>query len=402
MTIHSAKGLEFPVVFLVGLTEGIFPSFKSIEERKRLGLEEERRLCYVAITRAQKKLFILDSEGISPNGNKKTPSRFLNDIGTQNYKRIGIIEEDNQLKDKQTDDFLQQENEFLIGTEVYHHFFKKGKILSINKKKNSYLIQFDQFEQPRNISMNYFNQNKKQFVDENNKTIHDEPLKEDKFVFEKENENEIKMKQKDENITHKNEIQKPIKQTPIDLQNKEVQNEKQSENKNDIKKAKKKQDSFKINEIQEEVDNLWKRNDVPHQGWNCVGITDLGSAQGICQMCGKQIIRYVHHMVHPNYHPLNVGCICAGKMEGDIETAKKRENEFKNKEKRKENFLKLKWKTSRNGNSFLKNKKHHIVLYQSKDTYLWKYAMDGQFCNENYQTKQEAIEAAFEMLDSKI
>lgn len=80
-------------------------------------------------------------------------------------------------------------------------------------------------------------------------------------------------------------------------------------------------------------------------------------------MCGKQIIRYVHHMVHPNYHPLNVGCICAGKMEGDIETAKKRENEFKNKEKRKENFLKLKWKTSRNGNSFLKNKKHHIVLY---------------------------------------
>ncbi len=53
MTIHSAKGLEFPVVFIVGFTEGIFPSSKTIEERKEAGLEEERRLCYVAITRAR-------------------------------------------------------------------------------------------------------------------------------------------------------------------------------------------------------------------------------------------------------------------------------------------------------------------------------------------------------------
>ena len=59
VTIHSAKGLEFPVVFVVGFTEGIFPSSKTIEERKKLGLEEERRLCYVAITRAKEYLFII-------------------------------------------------------------------------------------------------------------------------------------------------------------------------------------------------------------------------------------------------------------------------------------------------------------------------------------------------------
>ena len=56
MTIHSSKGLEFPVVFILGFTEGVFPSAKTMGDRKKLGLEEERRLCYVAITRAEKYL----------------------------------------------------------------------------------------------------------------------------------------------------------------------------------------------------------------------------------------------------------------------------------------------------------------------------------------------------------
>jgi DNA helicase-2/ATP-dependent DNA helicase PcrA len=53
--------MEFPVVFTVGLSEGIFPSSRSVEDRKALGLEEERRLCYVAITRAREELYLTDS-----------------------------------------------------------------------------------------------------------------------------------------------------------------------------------------------------------------------------------------------------------------------------------------------------------------------------------------------------
>lgn len=81
MTIHQAKGLEFPYVFVCGLSEGIFPSHRTIRERKTNGEEEERRLMYVAVTRAEKALFLTDSEGYNYNsGFNKYPSRFLTEI----------------------------------------------------------------------------------------------------------------------------------------------------------------------------------------------------------------------------------------------------------------------------------------------------------------------------------
>ncbi len=80
MTVHNAKGLEFPVVFMIGMEEGIFPSARSFEERH--GVEEERRLCYVAITRAKEQLYITITNNRMLYGKTSyaMPSRFLKEI----------------------------------------------------------------------------------------------------------------------------------------------------------------------------------------------------------------------------------------------------------------------------------------------------------------------------------
>ena len=118
--------------------------------------------------------------------------------------------------------------------------------------------------------------------------------------------------------------------------------------------------------VDEMTENLWNDPNVPHSGWICAGITDLGSPSGICQMCGHQIIRYVHQMIHPHYRSLGVGCICAGRMEGDVNRAKKRERDFKNRAARLESFRKRTWKNSRKGNPYLRINHRVVVLYQNK------------------------------------
>ena len=81
MTVHAAKGLEFPIVFIVNMNEGIFPSSRAIEDSGKQGLEEERRLMYVAMTRAKKHLTISYNKGYSYMLETfKTPSRFLKEI----------------------------------------------------------------------------------------------------------------------------------------------------------------------------------------------------------------------------------------------------------------------------------------------------------------------------------
>lgn len=84
MTIHQAKGLEFPFVFVMGLNEGIFPSHRAIRERLKPAEEEERRLMYVAVTRAERELILTESEGFSAaNQCGKYPSRFLMEIPSE-------------------------------------------------------------------------------------------------------------------------------------------------------------------------------------------------------------------------------------------------------------------------------------------------------------------------------
>jgi DNA helicase-2/ATP-dependent DNA helicase PcrA len=88
MTLHSAKGLEFPVVFLVGLEEGLFPHQRSIEDAS--GLEEERRLCYVGMTRAMRRLYLSHAESRRLHGSENlcTPSRFLRELPAEYLQEI--------------------------------------------------------------------------------------------------------------------------------------------------------------------------------------------------------------------------------------------------------------------------------------------------------------------------
>lgn len=93
MTIHQAKGLEFPTVFVTGLSEGIFPSHRSLRERRLAALEEERRLMYVAVTRAEHHLYLSESEGWNfQTSADKYPSRFLTEIPETLLKREGTVD----------------------------------------------------------------------------------------------------------------------------------------------------------------------------------------------------------------------------------------------------------------------------------------------------------------------
>ena len=97
MTVHTAKGLEFPVVFVIGLNDGVFPSGRAIDEDLENGLEEERRVCYVAFTRAMERLYI-SSFHMSFNGQFSNPSCFVNEAGLKENMR-------RQKEDKRYNDY---------------------------------------------------------------------------------------------------------------------------------------------------------------------------------------------------------------------------------------------------------------------------------------------------------
>jgi DNA helicase-2/ATP-dependent DNA helicase PcrA len=86
MTIHFAKGTEFKIVFIIGMNEDVFPSYRL---QNQVDMEEERRIAYVAITRSMQRLFFTCNLGFSPiSSNQLTPSRFLNEIGKNNYQEV--------------------------------------------------------------------------------------------------------------------------------------------------------------------------------------------------------------------------------------------------------------------------------------------------------------------------
>ena len=96
---------------------------------------------------------------------------------------------------------------------------------------------------------------------------------------------------------------------------------------------------------------------------------------------------------------LGCGCICAGKLEGDINKARRREADFKNKQQRKINFKKKQWKRSARGHEYLKIKNHLVVIFHYKDSGKWNFALDNIFNKKTYNSREECLEAIFNALE---
>lgn len=156
MTVHAAKGLEFPYVFLCGLEEGVFPSKKTATLE---GMEEERRLAFVAITRAEKGLFLTDAEGRNLNGSYRYPSRFLFNIDKTLLTYTDEVDESliSEAKcnigrsDRILESFAYMPY-FEPGDRIVHNIMGAGKIVDIDHDKAVYLINFDNLETQRQIS----------------------------------------------------------------------------------------------------------------------------------------------------------------------------------------------------------------------------------------------------------
>ena len=135
MTLHSAKGLEFDYVFLPGWEEGIFPNQRNIDEYGNMGLEEERRLAYVGITRAKKKLnisYVNFRKQYNYSVYRSIPSRFLSELPKQNCKLIQVSKKIEKPKNK-LEQFVNEE--FRVGDKINHQEFGIGTILGISEKK---------------------------------------------------------------------------------------------------------------------------------------------------------------------------------------------------------------------------------------------------------------------------
>ena len=156
MTIHTAKGLEFPVVFIAGMNENMFPS-KKVDSLK--AMEEERRLAFVAVTRAQKELYLTEAEGFSQHAGGRYPSRFIFDIDKPllNYEvelppqllaktRLYIQESDSILAKK------AELADLAVGDTVEHKILGRGTILAIDQTAAIYTVQFEKVATPRKMS----------------------------------------------------------------------------------------------------------------------------------------------------------------------------------------------------------------------------------------------------------
>ncbi|MFW5926443.1 MAG: 3'-5' exonuclease, partial [Wenzhouxiangella sp.] len=146
MTLHSAKGLEFPLVFLCGLEEGLFPHHRSIEEPGRLA--EERRLCYVGMTRAMRRLYISYAESRQLHGQTtmSRPSRFVDELPRELIEMVRPGRPAGPAAAGFSRPDSAQEHGFSLGATVQHARFGTGTVVNLEGQGANARIQVN-FEQ---------------------------------------------------------------------------------------------------------------------------------------------------------------------------------------------------------------------------------------------------------------
>lgn len=157
----------------------------------------------------------------------------------------------------------------------------------------------------------------------------------------------------------------------------------------------------------------WDQADVPHKGWTEIRVEDIGECLGEgesidyeqCEMCGKEKIRYIHIVTHPEMpNELRVGCICASKMTDDYVNPEARERDLKNRINRKHSFMKREWRQhAGTGNYILRYKGWNITIMKSKYGPGWGVIFAGRM-QWKYQGKKimdfyTARIVAFNMFD---
>ena len=155
MTVHAAKGLEFPYVFLCEMNEGIFPSRKT---NTLPGMEEERRLAFVAMTRAEKRLYLSEAKGRNIDGSPRYPSRFILDISPE---LLEYTEPPEEGLVKEARDYIEaserylpekQAEAFTIGQRVRHEILGPGTVVDVDTARGAHIVHFDGIATPRAIS----------------------------------------------------------------------------------------------------------------------------------------------------------------------------------------------------------------------------------------------------------
>ena len=145
---------------------------------------------------------------------------------------------------------------------------------------------------------------------------------------------------------------------------------------------------------------------APLENWNCREVVDGETADFICELCSCQKVRYIPVMEHPEYNgELNVGCICAGSLEGDLIAARERDDAARRKSSRRANFRKKKWEEQGENRWGAKYKRRSVVIerevFRGRDFYKIQIDTDCYqwWKNRRIETLEDAKLVVFELID---